>query len=65
MYADLPGDPEHCHGECEVIYDPETFEVIDEGDDCAHCDCCCPCLGCLYGPPDGMLLHPDPLPPVG
>lgn len=31
----------------------------DEGDDCVHCECCCTCLGCEYGPRDGMLMYPD------
>lgn len=28
-------------------------------DDCVHCDCCCTCLGCEYGPQDGMLMFPE------
>lgn len=29
-----------------------------ENDWCVHCECCCTCMGCLYGPPDGMLMFP-------
>ncbi|GGN74044.1 hypothetical protein GCM10010112_43790 [Actinoplanes lobatus] len=58
-------EDEHCHGECTNTYDAETFELIDEGEECAHCDCCCPCLACEYGPRDGMLLHPEQPNPAG
>lgn len=27
-------------------------------DYCVHCDCHCTCLGCEYGPQDGMLMFP-------
>jgi hypothetical protein len=29
---------------------------VEGGGDCVHCDCCCSCLGCEYGPQNGMLL---------
>jgi hypothetical protein len=29
---------------------------VDGGGDCVHCPCCCTCLGCEYGPRDGMEL---------
>jgi hypothetical protein len=29
---------------------------VDAGGDCVCCPCCCQCLGCEYGPRDGMLL---------
>ncbi|HET8763030.1 MAG TPA: hypothetical protein VFM12_06405 [Gemmatimonadales bacterium] len=47
---------EHCYGECKSVYDEESGEMIDDGIDCAHCECCCSCLACEYGPRDGMLL---------
>lgn len=28
----------------------------DEVGDCVCCECCCSCLGCEYGPRDGMPL---------
>lgn len=37
----------HCHGECANTYDDDG-ELLDEGDNCAHCDCCCECLGWVY-----------------
>jgi len=46
---------EHCHGECESTYDEGSGDIIDDGLDCAHCECC-GCLACEYGPKDGMLL---------
>ncbi len=32
---------------------------LNEEDDCVHCQCCCTCLGCEYGPRDGMLMFPE------
>ncbi|MFB6392694.1 hypothetical protein [Polymorphospora lycopeni] len=42
-----------CIGRCD--------STADDWDDkqCMHCECCCSCMGCLYGPPDGMLMFPD------
>lgn len=28
-------------------------------DYCIHCECCCTCLGCEYGPRNGMLMWPE------
>lgn len=56
-------DIEHCehhqhdelcggaYGECDWDYG---------ADHCVCCECCCTCLGCEYGPRDGMLLNPPP-----
>jgi hypothetical protein len=33
-------------------------------DDCIHCRCCCTCLGCEYGPQDGMLMFPQGNPEI-
>ncbi len=47
-------DTEHCHGNCDSTddeYDPAW---------CVCCPCCCQCLGCEYGPRDGMLMVPQP-----
>jgi hypothetical protein len=27
---------------------------VDNGGECVHCGCCCECLGCEYGPRNGM-----------
>lgn len=57
----------------------QAFEANDEGwhcfrcvesepdaDDaeCVHCDCCCQCLGCEYGPRDGMQLTAEQRAPI-
>lgn len=55
---------EHCHGECGSTYDEESGEVIDDGVDCAHCECCCACLGCEYGPRDGLALTAEQRAPI-
>lgn len=34
----------------------------DDDDYCCHCECCCTCLGCEYGPRDGMLMYPNGAP---
>jgi hypothetical protein len=56
-------DELHCRGECANTYDEDGF-LIDEGGDCYHCSCCCPCLGCLYGPRDSVLLTPEQTKPM-
>jgi hypothetical protein len=51
---------EHCHHhtcDTEERDDCAAGDCYDE-DECVHCDCCCTCLGCEYGPKDGMLLFP-------
>lgn len=52
----------HCHGECANTY--EDGELIDERGDCAHCDCCCDCLACIYAPQDGMELTAEQRAPI-
>lgn len=42
-------DTEHCV-QCAPDYDEETGEDDDTGIWCVHCECCCDCLACLYGP---------------
>lgn len=37
---------------------------VDGGGDCVHCPCCCACMGCLYGPRDGMLLTAEQRAPI-
>lgn len=52
---------EHCfHHACDPV-DNDACAAGDCGDedDCIHCDCCCTCLSCEYGPRDGMLMWPD------
>lgn len=54
-------------GEVHCYHHSHTSECDEYGwdcddvanDDCVHCDCCCTCLGCEYGPRDGMLMYPD------
>ncbi len=49
----------HTHdSECGGYYDDCAYE--DDDDYCTHCECCCTCLGCEYGPRDGLLLNPQP-----
>lgn len=51
-------DDVHCqHAVSHLEYD--GWENGDDDDFCVHCDCCCTCLGCEYGPRDGMLMNPD------
>jgi hypothetical protein len=42
VYGETEDDEGHCGGGCGS----------DEGGDCWHCECCCSCLGCEYGPKD-------------
>lgn len=44
----------HCSGACGGTVDPETGERNDDEGDCRHCECCCECLGCEYGPRNGL-----------
>lgn len=46
----------HCY-HVDRISDDDDWEPDD--DECVHCDCCCTCLGCEYGPRDGMLMFPE------
>lgn len=50
-YAD--GDSECSAGDC------------GDEDDCVHCECCCSCLGCEYGPRDSVLMTPEQMAPLG
>jgi hypothetical protein len=51
-------DDLHC---IHTVRDSE-FDDWDMADDyCVHCECCCTCLGCEYGPRDGMLMNPSPI----
>jgi len=43
----------HCQHRAPT-YD-EYDELHDPAEDyCVHCECCCTCLGCEYGPQDGL-----------
>lgn len=37
---------------------------VDGGGDCVCCECCCSCLGCEYGPRNGMLLTAEQRAPI-
>lgn len=37
---------------------------VDGGGECVHCECCCDCMGCLYGPRDGMTLTEEQRAPI-
>lgn len=52
-------EPEHCAGNCGVQYDEWGEEIDDPSSGCVCCPCCCDCLGCIYGPRDGMLMFPE------
>ncbi len=68
-FADVPvpdnddqGDGDHCqHHEhddrCGGRYDGCDWDY--GSDHCVHCPCHCTCLGCEYGPQDGMLMFPE------
>ena len=58
-------EPDHCI----AGYDPDEERQtrctdMDNGGDCVHCECCCLCLGCEYGPRDGMLLTDQQRAPI-
>jgi hypothetical protein len=56
------GDFDNDDGEAHCDHaPPDWYEDVDgEYDDfCVHCECCCTCLGCQYGPQDGMLMFPQ------
>lgn len=50
-------DDQHCtmSPRCGLLEDSDRYE----GGECVHCECCCDCLGCEYGPRNGMLMFPD------
>jgi hypothetical protein len=48
----MTDDAEHCYN-CGGTYDWRSGDVLDDGD-CVHCECCCTCLGCEYGPRNGL-----------
>jgi hypothetical protein len=43
---------EHC-ARCKPTRDAWTGHQEDDVE-CVHCECCCECLGCEYGPRDGL-----------
>lgn len=50
-------DDDHCQHRVRRYND--TDDLYDPAEDyCVHCDCHCTCLGCEYGPQDGMLMFP-------
>lgn len=37
-------------GHCEHMPWNDGVDWSPDDDICVHCDCCCTCLGCEYGP---------------
>jgi hypothetical protein len=59
------GDKTLHDSDAHCVHAPSGWNEDVDGeydDDCVHCDCCCTCLGCEYGPQDGMLMYPDGAP---
>lgn len=62
----------HCVMGVEYEDEPTGFRTarntsctdLDGGGECVHCPCCCSCLGCEYGPRDGMLLTEEQRVPI-
>ena len=51
---------DHCfHHACDMDNDACAAGDCADEDDCICCECCCTCLGCEYGPRDGMLMWPN------
>lgn len=47
-------------GQAHCAHHTCSYDMDHDYDDyCCHCECCCTCLGCEYGPRDGMLMYPD------
>lgn len=44
-------DGDHCIHATRGSYEDDWD---GEDDYCVHCECCCTCLSCEYGPRDGM-----------
>lgn len=64
-----PDDGEHCvmgvelDDDCESLYATSCTDV-DGGGQCVHCECCCSCLSCEYGPQNGMPLTEEQRRPI-
>lgn len=56
-----PTAPDNEDDDIPHCYHPgsNTDDDVDPDDDCVHCECCCNCLGCEYGPRNGMLMFPE------
>lgn len=50
-------DDEHCYHHQHDDRCGGYYEDCDDhaNDSCVHCPCCCTCLGCEYGPRDGLI----------
>lgn len=63
---------EHCVMGVDYEDEPTGFTTVhntsctdlDGGGQCYHCECCCTCLGCEYGPQNGMLLTEEQRAPI-
>lgn len=53
-------DDDHCyHHSCDTDNDACAAGDCADEDECVCCPCCCTCLGCQYGPKDGLLMWPN------
>lgn len=65
-------DGPHCVGGTDYEDEPTGFRTprqtpctdVEGSGECHHCPCCCDCMGCLYGPRDGMLLTEEQRAPI-
>ena len=56
--AEMQDEAGHCGNDCGGTTD-EAGQWDPGDDDCAHCECCCQCLGCEYGPRNSLLMTPE------
>lgn len=56
---------EHCGNDCNgVRYADGQIADDPNPEECVHCECCCECLGCVYGPRVGMPLTEEQRAPI-
>lgn len=59
-YLDEIEEGEHCYHPTRGSDTGDWDDDFDDDADCVHCECCCTCLGCEYGPRDGQLMSAYP-----
>jgi len=58
-------DTVHCyHHTHDSDCNDGTYDESGEEDECVHCECCCDCMGCLYGPRESVLMTPEQMAPL-